>query len=162
MNENAKRSSAFGGGLIALGVGLYFLQFAGGLGRGIFTVLGGGVLVAGYLWSRSLLLLVPGCLLLALGLGSIGQRSFFALDRTNWIPIGIGLVAVTVITGLYEKKPRFWPLLPGGLLILLGFEGAWLRFKELMRGGWPLALVALGAIVVVITLLRQRKSKSSG
>jgi hypothetical protein len=67
------------------------------------------------------------------------------------LSLGFGFIAIWVI-GLVFHVPENhpWPLIPG--IILGGIGAASLagtRYAEIGRYGWPIALIALGAILLV-------------
>ena len=155
MNKQRSRAIAAGIALIVLGVALWFLrEKVEGLGRGWILVMIGGVMTTLYFYSRKLGWLIPGCLTLSLGLGSIGERSFFSADRGNFVPLGLGFVAIYVIQLVYERRAHWWPLIPGLLLIALGFD-AMTKWIRLAQDNWPLLLALVGALIIVSALFRK-------
>lgn len=136
-------------GLIVLGMAIFFLRNANiGLGRGYITIFLGGLLLIGYLWKKHSAFLVPGCLLLALGLGSIGRRSFLDWDRGDFVPLGLGFLAIFVIKFLYEKKTLWWPLIPGLVFLFAGFTYLEHWFRKAAEN-WPLIVVVIGLLIVL-------------
>lgn len=149
-----------GVGFIFLGLAIYFLRDAEiGLGRGYITILLGGLLLIGYFWSKSSWFLVPGCLFLAFGIGSIGDRSFLDWDRGDLVPLGLGFLVMPVIRYAYERKVMIWPLVPGLILTFAGISYLQ-RWFELIASNWPLVLVVIG-VLVILSVLFQRSEKSS-
>ena len=106
--------------LIALGLLLYWLERHQDIGQSVIFFAIGSIFLASYLYSKNYGLLIPGCLLLGLGSGTL-------LDRTNrvdepWqVGLGAGFVAIFVIAMLYEKRAHWWPLIPGGILLVSAF-----------------------------------------
>ena len=148
MRNQRNRALTAGLVLIAIGLVLYLNQSIEGVGQYIGAVVG-GLLLAGYFYTRNYGLLIPGCILLTLGLGYIGeQRRLLALDRGSLIPLGFGFIAVFVIQLAYERKAHWWPLIPGGILLLVAFDkfGPWMT---LILEHWPLLLVLAGVLIVV-------------
>lgn len=160
MERNKNAALIAGAGFIVLGLAIYFLRDAEiGLGRGYITILAGGLMLIGYFWTKSDWFLVPGCLLLAFGIGSIGDRSFLDWDRGDLVPLGLGFLAMPVIHYAYERKVMIWPLVPGLILVGLGFTYLE-RWLDLMARNWPLILVVIGALVI-LSVLFKRSAKSS-
>jgi hypothetical protein len=140
MNKQNRRQLAIGAALVVLGVVLVALLFLEGSSEaeslfliGLFLI--GGVFVAGYLYSRAYGLLIPGCILLGLGLGPLvgggpvdvefgpGIQvtiSSFGEDTFVLLGLGVGFVAIYVIPLVYQGRSHWWPLIPGLILILLG------------------------------------------
>jgi len=138
-----KQQAIAGLALIVLGLALYYLEALGP--RAIFVLVGGVFLVA-YLWRREFGFLVPGCILLGVGAGSLGQRAP-GVELSSGLALGLGFVAITVVGLAYERRLRWWPLVPGAALILVGL-GVAPELLDAFRRHWPLALVAAGALVL--------------
>ena len=106
--------------LIAVGLVLYFLQ---GTTEGHVTVflLMGGLFIAAYFSQREYGLLVPGGVLTGLGLGLLAE-DWSLLDATQPVPLGLGLgfLLIFVSDRLYTRAGNGWPLIPGGILVLVG------------------------------------------
>jgi len=147
MSEGNQRQIATGAILILIGVGLLALQFLEGFGEAVlFFVIGGGF-VAAYLYFRNYGLLIPGGILMGLGLGSIGKSSVLAFGDFDAIGLGIGFVAIYVIALVYEGSSHWWPLIPGLILIVTGLVSG-TSFERLLSVGWPLILVLLGLLLL--------------
>jgi len=105
---DARRQRVIGGvALIALGLGLWVLQRMEALGPAAFYLLVGGVLLAAYLAQRKFGFLVPACILLGLGAGTIGRSSVLDLGDTSMLGLGLGFVAIFLIALLYERKTHW-------------------------------------------------------
>jgi hypothetical protein len=133
--------------LIVVGAALFLLQVTRGPAEVIvFLVLGAAFLV-GYFRSRAYGLLVAGCILLGLGFGAVGERS--SIDFTNFSSFGIGLgfLAIFVIDTMYRGSTHWWPLIPGGILLVMSVGD--LRALRLLVRGWPLILVLIGVFLLL-------------
>jgi hypothetical protein len=150
MNEQDKGRLVTGAILIVLGVGLLALQFLEGFSEAVIFFLVGGMFVAGYLYSRAYGLLIPGCILLGLGLGSVGGSTISSVSEDMFVllGLGVGFVAIWVIPLVYQGKSIWWPLIPGGILIIVGFAEGSETVEKLFEVGWPLIIVFIGLLIL--------------
>jgi hypothetical protein len=158
-----QRNRLFGGiFLIGLGLLIFLGQFLPEkwMGVAILPVLGAGFLLWGLL-ARNAGLLVPGGILSGIALGTYLITGPYA-DATDEFHGGVFLLAfaagwalITVLS-FFVGCRQWWPLIPGGILALIGAAllggGVWLTVLELAGKAWPLALIVIG-----ITLLVRRK-----
>ena len=82
----------------------------------------------------------------------------FAFGDSVQIGLGGGFLAIYVIGMLYERRTQWWPLVPGGFLVVTGLpEGAplfaWMAFN------WPLIFVVIGALILFGALRSPRPSR---
>lgn len=150
--ENRGRVIA-GAILILLGVTFFAMNFLGGLGLAAFVFALGAVFLAAYFVTRVYGFLIPGCILLGVGLGLLPEAgvsfAFGALaSGFGSLGLGVGFVSIFVIDWLYSGNFRWWPLIPGGILILVGLARASEVFQILLSTGWPLILVVVGLIIL--------------
>jgi hypothetical protein len=148
MDEKRQSSLVAGSILILLGVGFFALRFMEGYGEAMIFFLIGGAFMAGYLFRRSYGLLIPGGILLGLGLGSIGESVFQSFGDISQIGLGVGFVSIYVIHLIYVGKSHWWPLIPGGILIVTGLASASKDFERILSVGWPLMLIFAGLIIL--------------
>jgi len=149
MGDHQRQGRLFAGAiLILLGLGLFALQFVEGLGDAVIFFLIGGAFVAGYLYRRAYGLLIPGCILLGIGLGSVGEESALAFGDMSSLGLGVGFVAIYVIALVYEGRSAWWPLIPGGILLVNGLASGNEAMQQLLSVGWPLILVFLGLLIL--------------
>lgn len=148
MDEQTRGQMTAGAILIVLGLGLFALQFMKGIGEAVILFFIGAVFVAAYFYRRAYGLLIPGCILLGLGLGSVGEQSAFALGDFGLIGLGIGFVAIYVIDLIYRGGTHWWPLIPGLSLIVVGFAQSNANLMRLLAVGWPLILVLVGLLIL--------------
>lgn len=158
MEAKTRSRVATGVMLIVLGLGLYGMQFVEGAGESVVLCLLGGLFVAGYLFTRGYALLVVGAIVFGLGIGSFGERELWFYGEFSKIGLGVGFVLIYVIQLLYERRSHWWPLIPGGVMLLLGFN-AWRNFRLFLfsEGGWPLILVIVGGLILLGAFRRPRK-----
>jgi len=149
MDQNMKTRLATGSLFILLGLGLFGMQYLDNMGESITLVLLGGLCVAGYLYTRSRFMMVVGGIVLGLGIGSFGERQFYFYGEFSEIGLGVGFVLIYLIPFLYERRSHWWPLIPGLIFLLLGFN-AWRNFRIfLFDRGWPLILVGIGVLILL-------------
>lgn len=134
--------------LILLGVGFFALQFVKGIGDAAILFMIGALFIAGYFYSRAYGLLIPGCILLGVGLGSVGEQSAFAFGDLGLIGIGVGFVSIYLVDRIYRGESHWWPLIPGGILLVLGLAEGNANFMRLLSLGWPLILVLVGLLIL--------------
>ena len=144
--------------LILLGLALFVFQFVQGMIAVLLFLLVGALFIGGYLYWRAYGLLIPGCILLGIGLGSIGENIPLGVSNFSSIGLGLGFIGIYVIHWLYERQSIWWPFIPGGILILIGVASSSNAVAEVLSKGWPLLLVLAG-LVALIGGLRARGSK---
>ena len=156
MTQNQRQQAIAGVALVVLGLALYYLEDLGN--SLVFFLVGGGFLVF-YFYRKEFGLLIPGCIILGLGVGSAGHALFD--DFNAALGLGIGFLAITVIALIYERRFVWWPLIPGSVLVLLNLP----RGKQLIRvirDHWQLGLVGVGILVLIGAFVRPGSRKASG
>lgn len=148
MVEKDRNRSTAGAVLVLLGLGLLALQFVEGFGEAVLFFVIGGAFVAGYLWRRAYGLLIPGGILLGLGLGQLGANSLMSFGDFSGIGLGLGFVSIYVIALIYEGRSHWWPLIPGLILIVSGFAEGSEAVARLLSRGWPLILIFIGLMLL--------------
>lgn len=134
--------------LILLGIVLILMQVTEDYRGETWTFLIGGLFVAGYFYRRAYGMLIPGCILLGIGLGSIGENSAWDLGDFGSIGLGVGFVAIFLIALVYEGRTHWWPLIPGGVLIISGLASGSKTFRELLEVGWPALIILVGLLLL--------------
>jgi hypothetical protein len=148
MDDKSRSRVVLGAILIILGAGLFALQFFEGFSEAFYLFLIGGAFTAWYLYSKSYGLLIPGCVLLGLGLGTVGEEALLSFKGLEEIGLGVGFVALWVIPLIYEGKSIWWPLIPGVILISVGLSEGSAAFERLFEVGWPLIIVFIGLLLL--------------
>ena len=148
MEDQKRRGILIGTILVVLGVGLFAMQFIEGalVHSVVLAVIGIAFLVA-YFVRRSYGLLIPGCILVGIALGSIGEETVFGLGDFSLFGLGIGFIAIYVIDLVYRRSTHWWPLIPGGILVVVGL-GRITNLRYIFERGWPLILVLVGLLLL--------------
>jgi hypothetical protein len=116
----------------------------------------GSLFLGGYLYTRNHGLLIPGCILLGVAVGSFGKKNLDLNSDFAQVAIGVGFVAIYLVALIYERRSHWWPLIPGTVLILVGFNVGREAFEYLFDRGWPLILVVIG-LFILFGALRAKK-----
>lgn len=159
MDSGTRSKLIAGAMLIALGLTLYAMQFFPEIGKSVALLGIGGLFIAAYLYTRTYALLVPGGILVGLGLGHYGERSFDVFGELNHVGLGVGFVLIYLIALFYQRRSHWWPLIPGTILILLGLRKWGKVWRFLVNDGWPLILVIIGVLFLLSALGGSRKKK---
>lgn len=141
---------AAGVALIVLGGVLLFLERLDSEAHvHLLFVLIGGIFVAGYLYKRAFGLLIPGALLLGIGGGLAFEDLHSApfVDGENvGLGLGLGFILIYVVSLLYERQNRWWPLIPGGFLVIASLpDFVWV---DDVLDFWPVAVMAVGVLLL--------------
>ncbi|MCZ6539574.1 MAG: hypothetical protein O6922_07085, partial [Chloroflexi bacterium] len=105
--------------LVVLGVLLFAVQLIDMPNGAVTRMVIGAAFVVGYLYRREYGLLIPGCILLGLGLGRIGSDIWNVYEYGS-IGLGVGFLAIYVVDRLYRGTSPWWPLVPGLILVAKG------------------------------------------
>ena len=69
--------------------------------------------------------------------------------------LGVGFLSIWLLgTLLRMPEARFWPLIPGGILVFVGLAAMGGSVADLLRYAWPIVLIAVGLLVIVGGLRR--------
>src|SRR5688500_13461197 len=127
MEPGGSRALA-GSVLVVLGLGLFALQLVGPPGDATALFLVGGLFVVAYFWRNVYGLLIPGCILLGLGLGRVGDLEAIGL--------GVGFLAIYLIDSVYRGRTHWWPLIPGVVLAGGGVVRLSADLQPALAVGW--------------------------
>jgi hypothetical protein len=158
MSELRNKKVRVGATLILVGLVLFVLLRTDLLaGSTIPLVLGAAFLVA-YLVQRRHGFLIPGSILLGLGLGQ-GLEDWFSIPVQGvQLGLGLGFLAIFVIALLYERRSHWWPLIPGGILTVLAFPRTE-NIASYLFENWPLILVVIGVVILLGALGKGKGSE---
>ena len=146
MNAN-RRQIVPGLILIILGIVFLLTQYIE-FGPGLFFILLGLIFLIPYAFTRSYGLLIPGCILAGIGVGLAFERTLSRPDVTVSVGLGLAFVAIFLVQLIVAGSSHWWPLIPGGILLLVGFAELAPQGQALLDKGWPLLLIAIGLAVL--------------
>ena len=156
--KNLHRNHGLGGGiaLILIGIALLLNQWLN-IGSYLVLLIGVGFLVWGA-FSRKGGLIIPGGVLSGIGLGILVYEGPWSIPMANpnglfLLCFALGWFLITLLTGLFTCRTQWWPIIPGGIMAILGAT-------VLLRGdpqvwqdysGWivSLILILLGVHLIV-------------
>ncbi len=146
-------------GLVIGGLGLFFLasQLEPDIGRFV-TLFIGLALLAVFVLRREYGFLVPGSLLTGVGIGIALEPATSGDIETGVMMLSIagGFLGIWVLGSIYRlRQNHWWPLIPGGILTLVGLVQISRTETEGAVHLWPILLVVLGALVLGRTLTRR-------
>ncbi len=150
--SNPREGIVFAVILIAVGVGALVMQVVPDAGAWVVLLIGLGLLAV-FAILREYGALIPGGIMTGLGAGILASQGLALENEATGgvivLGLGLGFIAIWVIGALFhiaEHHP--WPLVPGGILSVIGLSllvGG--QAIELMRF-WPVAVIAIGLIVL--------------
>ena len=145
-----KERSRILAGIILILLGLFLAgnnKFIG-FDQGSILLLIGGIFIAWYFYSNSYGLLIPGCTLAGLGLSLLGGHYFWNSPYNSSLGIGVGFIAVYLIHLFNNGKAHWWPLIPGGILVLSALSHGAFGVKDASHFIWPVILIVLGIWII--------------
>jgi hypothetical protein len=158
--SNRRNLMVAGTALIAIGLLAFaaqFMEFAN-VGLLFLPTLGIIFLVWGII-VRHVGPMIPGGILTGIGAGVILMEQTAALPGEAsdagifLITFGAGCALITLLSALFTAKTQWWPLIPGAIIAAVGAAllagDAGLRLLEFAGDLWPLALIAVGVIIVL-------------
>jgi hypothetical protein len=143
-------------GVILVVIGLVMLlATTTGVGARLIPAAIGVCFLAAYVVQRRYGFLVAGSIVTGLGVGAAFEPAAGGNGTAAVIGLGLGFMAIFVVDSLRGSgMAHWWPLIPGTILLLVGIEQ--LTQNESILGWiaswWPLALIAVGVLVIVRTL----------
>jgi len=147
-------------GLLLLGANWFQATGAVALGA-----LAAAFLVA-YAGSRRYGLLIPGMILGGLAIGVGLQEAGYDGTDGGFVVLGLaaGFIGIYVVDAMVRGPAAWWPLIPGGILGVVGAiqvaEGT-AAAAQIARL-WPVALIAAGVVLLVVSAQRARRTTGPG
>lgn len=134
--------------LIAVGILNFAMTRLVGSGEMVPLIIGSGLMIW-FAFTRSYGLLIPASIMTGIGLGVAIEDSYVGRNEPVVIGLGLGFIAIYVIDWLMGNRRQggWWPCIPGGILLLVGFQE--LFYSDIITRWWPLALVVLGILLVM-------------
>ena len=146
-------------GLVIAGLGLFFLagQLEPDIGRFV-TLFIGLALLAVFVIRREYGFLVPGSILTGVGIGVALEPAATGETSSGVMMLAIagGFLGIWVIGSIYRLPQNpWWPLIPGGILTIIGL----VQMTSTDLAGalrlWPVILIVLGAFVLAKAITRR-------
>ena len=139
-------------GIVLILLGALFLlgQWLNVGGEGVVAMIGLAFLAA-YAFTRQYGFLVPGGIMTGLGIGIIYEDRLRAEGAPVLLGLGLGFISIYVISRVRGRMPAdWWPLIPGGVLTVIGLFLAAGQTGLLGAVGrwWPLVLIAIGLYII--------------
>ena len=161
-NELKEKRNEWLGGIILIGLGLFFLanQFISfdwdQLGVYFLPALGLLFLLGG-IFTREAGFIIPGGILSGIGWGAVLVTGPFAdtgdvAGGVFILAFALGWALIVGLTAVFTAKTHWWPLIPGGIIALIGagilFGGFFMQGLTLLGQIWPVFLILLGLYVL--------------
>jgi hypothetical protein len=162
------------GGLILIALGIVFLvaqRYPEAFGAWMFLVGLAVIFLAVYLYTREYGFLIPGCILMSIGvpLAIIQYQTAqpgmviesMSPDQGGFVVLGLGLGFICIwLIDLLVARGRpggWWPLIPGGLLLAAGLaitsgNEQWL---DTIGQWWPLIFIVIGGGILLQVIRRK-------
>ncbi|MBL8154872.1 MAG: hypothetical protein JNM70_11870 [Anaerolineae bacterium] len=158
----AHPNDRWAGGIVLIGIGVLVLVVnlvkSDTLAMLVLPLLGIAFLAWAF-FSRRFPLVIPGSILLGLGVGVVlAWQMTTTTDEPKGgvvvLGLAAGFLAIALLAPLFEKVRAWWALIPAAILavvgvpLLMGDQG--IRFLEVVGQWWPLILVAVGLYVLFV------------
>jgi hypothetical protein len=142
--------------LVVLGLLLLAGTLLGVGGEAVPLAIGVVFLVA-YAARRTYGFLIPGSILTGLGAGIVVQdRLAGGHGGEVVLGLGLGFLAIYAIDSAVVGRlsPRFWPLIPGGILTVVGLlsELQGTALQDWINRYWPILLIVAGVALLARTV----------
>ena len=153
-----KNPVASGIGLVILGMIFLVSQYVDFDGFLVLPALGIGF-IGWSILSRNKGLMIPGGILSGIALGAILSDSVLATRLEGDADGGLfmlgfaaGWFAITILTLLFFGDFQWWPMIPGGIMALIGIgiftDGVLLEMIGSVGRLWPIILIVIGLSIV--------------
>lgn len=145
-----RRSPLTAGVVLVLGgLLLYWFQDSADTRVLMFWLIGGAFITA-FVYERQYGYLVPGGILFGIGTG-LAAETWLTLPVSEPVPLGLGLgfLLIYVLDQVVTREGGWWPLVPGGVLTLVGIGKRSEFGRWVFEDGWPLVIVAAGVVLIL-------------
>lgn len=145
-----QRSSVAGIVLIVLGALFLLGQWMHVGGEGVVAMIGLAFLAA-YALTRQYGFLVPGGIMTGLGIGIIYEERLQAEGAPVLLGLGLGFISIYLFSRVRGRMPAdWWPLIPGGVLTVIGvfLAAGQTGLLGSIDRWWPLVLILLGLYII--------------
>lgn len=159
MSDRRRRRTRIGFIMILIGLAFFLRPRFDFLDSEYILLLLGVVFLGAYLWQRRYGLMVPAGVLMGLGVGRFFDENLASFAEGTQLGLGLGFLAIYLVPLLYQRKSHWWPLIPGGVLILSAFEQTE-KVARVLFEYWPLALIVVGALLVVVGWIDRERARS--
>ncbi len=135
--------------LVIAGLGLLALQTLEDSTGATVLMFIASIFIAGYFVQRNYGLLVAGSVVFGVGLGLIGEALLDVSGDVVPMGIGIGFLFIYGIDRITRGHTHFWPLIPGGILVVIGLSSIGGSFADAAAFIWPALLIVAGVVLLV-------------
>ena len=151
--------------LITIGAALLVGQLVGDFEQFILLAIGIVLLVL-FAVSRNPGTLIGGGIVTGLGAGVViaANTEGDIAGAAVLFGLGLGFVGVWLVGTLMRiQETRFWPLVPGAILIAIGFVVlAGTEAAQALEWLWPVMLIGLGVVVILAAVLGRGRGSPGG
>ncbi len=147
--------------LILVGISISGLRQLIGFHENSFMLLLGSLFIAAYFYKDSYGLLIPGCIIFGLGLSSAQFGIVKNYSQFNTVGLGLGFIGIFMIDLINKGKTHWWPLIPGGILTIVGLSSSPFNLWKIFNLGWPVILIILGLWIIAKSsgLMKSKKEE---
>jgi hypothetical protein len=152
MQDTTTTERPWTGGAILIGIGLIFFAAQWFSADGAF-VLGAlsFVFLALFASTRKLPFIIPGAILGGLAVGVGLEEAGYTMNGSA-VVLGLagGFLTIFVANVIARTPAYWWPLIPGGILSVVGTSNAagGTDAERIVSLAWPLILIAVGVLVL--------------
>ncbi len=155
MDKSARGGIVGGLILMVIGIGLLVAQFTEIGGVIVVLLLGFAFLIAAFL-TRNYGFVVPGGILTGLGAGLVAEQ-LRMIGEPVVIGLGLGFLLIWVVDQFFIRtgpaQGRWWPLIPGGILVFVGLINTVGDLGQYSAYLWAGALIIVGGVIIVRALM---------
>ncbi len=144
MEGQSTRRVVAGAILVVVGVGLLVLQLLEGASQAAWLLFLGVLFIVGYVYRQTYGFLVVGGILTGIGLGQLGEEFLDVGSGISSVGLGLGFISIYLIDRLNRDGAPWWPLIPGGILVVTGIGDLGEPLAGVMDFVWPAVLIIVG------------------